>query len=64
MTSLFSQETISPELINEMRCWIQDCCWTDIDEGDADELSDQEILKGIKRHYSGGIAQFIADATP
>jgi hypothetical protein len=52
---------INPAMINEMRAWIADCAWRDLEPEEIDDLSDATVLRGIVRHYSGGIAQFIAD---
>lgn len=64
MIELLLPETAKPLLIHEMRSWIKDCSWPDIDEDDVDEMDEQEILEGVERHYSGGIDQFIVDAQP
>jgi hypothetical protein len=55
---------VSEKQIQEARSWVSDCLggWTDLeDENDISELSDQEILIGVNRHYSGGLASFLAD---
>jgi hypothetical protein len=41
--------------------WFKDCVWADYEEDDFDELSIVQVLRGVSKHYSGGIAQFIAD---
>ncbi|NDJ26246.1 hypothetical protein GS682_32720 [Nostoc sp. B(2019)] len=40
--------------------WIKECLpWRDLScSEEVEELTEQEIVKGIKRHYSGGIKQF------
>lgn len=53
----------APELIQSMREWIADCSWPDLEPGDEQDLSDTEVLAGIRTHYEGGILQFIADNT-
>ena len=60
--SMLSQK-LSPSSgdIKEMRDWAKDCQWGDISDEDIDEMSDQEIIKGIKKHYSGGVEQFLKD---
>lgn len=55
---------VSPEQIQAARSWIADCLggWTDLeDENDISELSDLEVLKGVNRHYGGGIESFLAN---
>lgn len=55
----------NPELIKAMRDWVKDIVWKDVgDESDVDELSNAEILRGVERHYQGGIKQFIEDGEP
>jgi hypothetical protein len=55
-----SLEDITTEQITEARAWIADCYWGDLD--DASELSDAEVVQGVKNHYDGGWTQFLADA--
>lgn len=52
------------EQIQEMRDWIADCQWPDLEPEEIDQLTDDEIIKGVKKHYSGGLEQFIADGNP
>lgn len=47
--------------ISEMREWIKDCSWSDLDPEEVDELDDDAILGGIERNYEGGIRQFLLD---
>ena len=48
--------------IDDMRDWLKDCVWADMDSADVNDLSDSAILRGINRHYDGGVDQFRADA--
>lgn len=49
-----------PDIIKQMRDWIKDCQWQDLpDEESVDELSDEEVLKGIQTNYDGGIIDFL-----
>lgn len=50
---------MTPEQLQEARAWIADCEWGDLD-GNY-QLSDTEVINGIKNHYEGGIAQFLQD---
>lgn len=67
MNSQFvSQKNIYPSYstadIEAMKEWILDCVWEDIEnEDDIHIMSDEQILAGIERNYSGGVAQFLAD---
>lgn len=54
----------APELIAAMRDWAKDCAWRDVDEDDVDEMPLAELLRGIERHYDGGMAAFIRDGLP
>jgi hypothetical protein len=47
------------EEIEEAKALILDCQWLDIhSEDDLDDLSNEEIEKGIDKHFDGGIEQF------
>lgn len=50
---------LTSQQLTEARDWIADCTWTD----DVSQLTDSQVTRGIARHYSGGIAQFIADVS-
>jgi hypothetical protein len=53
------------ELLKEARDWIKDCSFSDIeDDEQVDEMTDEQIWKGISKHYGGGIAQFMKDSNP
>lgn len=54
---------MTTEQLTEARGWIADCVWDDLDESEIADLSDAQIERGIRRHYDGGIEQFIADAS-
>lgn len=48
-----------------MRSWIADCdgTWGDIEPWDVPNLSDVEVVDGVRRHYDGGVPAFLADNT-
>ena len=52
-------EHITPALITEMRGWVADCEWADV--GDVAEVSDVQVIRGVARHYVGGIEAFATD---
>lgn len=57
---------VSQKQIQDARSWVSDCLggWTDLeDEDDISDLSDQELLTGVDRHYCGGIESFLADGS-
>ena len=43
------------------RDWIADCIWAD--DIDPYSLTDDQVIRGIRRHYDGGWDGFIADGT-
>ena len=46
----------TPEEIADARAWAEDCSWKD--EGALKDYSDEEIVRGVNRHYDGGWAGF------
>src|SRR5579862_5063716 len=54
--------TENPDLIKQMREWVKDCQWADLAEEDVDELSEEELLRGIQNNYDGGIREFIRNS--
>ena len=60
-TEGFKILTIESHHIEEARNHIADCQWADMDDDDIKNLTDNQIIKGISRHYSGGWPQFLAD---
>lgn len=53
-----NSQTLTKEELRLAREWIAECVWNDLEADEIDELSDSEILKGIRRHFAGGIAAF------
>jgi hypothetical protein len=53
---------LTREQIEEARNWIADCQWAD--EVEVAELTDEEIVRGIRRHYDGGLTAFIESCEP
>jgi hypothetical protein len=49
-----------PEFVQAARDWVLDCSWKENPE-DILEMSDTEILRGVERHYDGGLSQFARD---
>lgn len=49
--------TITQAQMHDARGWIADCTWAD----DVTDLTDDEVLAGIERHYVGGWHQFVLD---
>jgi hypothetical protein len=55
-----NMQEVTKAQINEARSWIRDCSWLDKAE-DLKDLTDEEVRRGIDRHYDGGWTQFIAN---
>lgn len=51
-----------PRVIEDMRSWIADCPWGDLEGQDVSELSAIEVVGGVRRFYEGGLVQFLSDA--
>lgn len=52
--------TVTMSQLKEARDWILDCVWADLNESDVAELTGEQIVKGIQRHYEGGWSAFVA----
>lgn len=48
-------------IVHEMRAWIEECNWADLDRDQIQRLPEATVLSGVDRHYAGGIEQFVAD---
>jgi hypothetical protein len=46
-------------MIVAMRGWAADCGWLDADM--LDDYTDAQIVRGVARHYDGGVDQFCRD---
>lgn len=61
--SIIRFTTTHPVLMKHMRDWVKDVKWREVsDEADIDDMTDEEILRGVEKHYQGGIKQFMIDA--
>lgn len=52
---------MTPNVIAEMRDWLSDCQWADMSPEDFDDLTDDELRRGVERFYDGGMARFLTD---
>lgn len=57
-----TQHDLTLEVITDMREWIADCDWADLESEEVNELSDTEVVTGIRCHYEGGVEQFLRDS--
>lgn len=48
-----------PRVIDEMRGWIADCSWEDIDPEDVDDLPVAELVRGVHANFEGGVNAFL-----
>ena len=53
-------QKVTKAQISEARTWIRDCSWQDEAE-DLEDLTSEEVMRGIDQHYEGGWIQFLAD---
>ena len=53
---------VTPDQIAAMREWVADCSWGDMDEESLAELTDEQIIRGVNKHYDGGIRAFLLAA--
>lgn len=51
--------TEHPDLVKQMRDWISDCQWADLDNDDIAGLSDAEVIGGVQNTFDGGLRGFI-----
>ncbi len=53
--------TPTREHVDEARGWIADCEWKEAEYGvdPAEEYADEEIVRGVDRHYAGGWDEFL-----
>lgn len=49
------------EQVQSARDWLADCEWSDLEEGEIDDLAPLVIVRGVQRHYEGGWAQFVTN---
>ena len=47
--------------IDDMREWLKDCVWANVEPEDFNALSDVAVIKGIQKYYVGGTDQFLKD---
>lgn len=52
-------QNFPPAVLRLMRDWILDCVWADLESDDVTELSDEEVVRGVRAHFDGGITGFL-----
>jgi len=54
-----------PALIEQMRDWVKECSWGErFEDSDIDDMTPEQLIAGVQRHYEGGLKQFMIDAKP
>lgn len=53
---------LDPVVIEDMRGWLSDCSWRDLGPEDVARLSVEQVVAGVRRHYVGGVEQFVVDS--
>jgi len=52
--------TFDHATIKAMRDWIADCSWPDLPPEEVPDLTDDEVIQGVRQHYDGGLEAFLA----
>jgi ABC-type transport system involved in cytochrome c biogenesis ATPase subunit len=58
---MYLLDALNVEEVADMRLWIADCPWADLDDEQVAALSDNDVIDGVREHYEGGIGMFLAD---
>lgn len=52
----------TPAQVAEARGWVADCMWREEPE-DLDELTDAQVVRGVDRHFDGGMTELVRNAS-
>lgn len=52
---------LSNEEFKALRDWLYDCCNSDEDTEQTDQLSNDAVFEHVKRNYHGGVDQCLKD---
>lgn len=52
---------MAPKHVAEMRGWLADLSWEDMEADDFEGVPDEAIVRAVERHYDGGVAAFLRD---
>lgn len=50
---------MNPKLIQAAKVWLKELQFRDIEPEDIDDLTGAEIVRAIRIHFDGGIAEFM-----
>jgi hypothetical protein len=56
-----AREGLDEQQLRDARTWVADCEWGDLEPEDVATLSSARLLRGIRRHYGGGLVGFMWD---
>jgi hypothetical protein len=54
---------VTPGVVAEMRAWLCDCTWAEVDTADIALMPDTQIVAAVERHWDGGLADFLHTVT-
>jgi hypothetical protein len=58
-----NNKAVTAQEIVDMKNWIKDCSWGEnMSDKQVDQLADAVVIRGIERHYFGGVEQFRSDS--
>ena len=52
---------ITGVMLKDMKDWINDCCWANLELGEVYSLTNVEVLNGVQNHFHGGVEAFISE---
>jgi hypothetical protein len=50
--------------IQDMRDWLSDCQWNEVDADDIAEMPAERIVRAVGLHYDGGVDAFLREGIP
>lgn len=57
--TVYKGVTYSADVIADMRKWIKDCQWADLEPDEVNDLDAIEILQGVNRGFDGGLIAYM-----
>lgn len=64
MTYTYHMKTmtdVDAKTIQQMKDWLSECQWADVEPEEFDAMADDLVIRGVERHYVGGVTQFLKD---
>lgn len=55
-------ESINAKVVAEMRSWLSECEWSDVDGDDIATMSDERVIRAVQAHYVGGVVAFLLES--